>query len=564
MAANTPYTMPPPDQLFAVVPPELQDIDQWVTWTLKKRDNKAKLDKIPRNPHNGQYASSTDPATWGTFKQAVEAAVARGHNGVGFVLAEGTPIVGIDLDGCLDPATGMLEVWAEDIVSQFDSYTEVSPSGTGIRIFVEGTKHTTECRKDNIEIYNWGRFLTVTGDKLEGTPSRVEKRQAKIDLFTQWLFGSNEEPSTEPEAEPSEKTSRNGKHQDSLITTAFSISPTAAPPFQKWAKLCRAQPSILAIFNHTNVSRYGLASDGTGPNMSKIEQALANYAIGAGWTDQETVDLIIAHRVAHGEVPKHLKYYQHTITAAHDDKLRKKTLEAPTAPSRLLTADTTATSTNGHHSPTEAQQDSDTEEIEATEDEDDRPLLGEGGKLSTVLNLPVLKMIKYATEPPSYRMITARGEISFATVGKLIHQGYLREQIANMGHIIPTINKRDWPTVQQWLLDACEIVDAGEDATEAGQVRAWLQAYFTEHRIKPDFEAAVATRLPYKEEGRIVIFGPDLRSFIGSALREYVSAQILGARLRSFGALPHTVYHTKPNGDRTSYHVWKLPADYDP
>ena len=57
---------------------------------------------------------------------------------MGFVFSSADPFTGIDLDGCVDPATGEVAVWAMEIVQYFDSYTELSASGTGIHIIVKG------------------------------------------------------------------------------------------------------------------------------------------------------------------------------------------------------------------------------------------------------------------------------------------------------------------------------------------------------------------------------------------------------------------------------------------
>ena len=84
---------------------------------------------------------------------------------MGFVFSSADPFTGIDLDGCVDPATGEVAVWAMEIVRYFDSYTELSASGTGIHIIVKGEMPNR--RKDEVEVYSSKRFFTVTGHVLE-------------------------------------------------------------------------------------------------------------------------------------------------------------------------------------------------------------------------------------------------------------------------------------------------------------------------------------------------------------------------------------------------------------
>ena len=84
---------------------------------------------------------------------------------MGFVFSSADPYTGIDLDGCVDPATGEVAVWAMEIVRHFDSYTELSASGTGLHVIVEG--EGSNRRKGNVEIYSSKQFFAVTGHVLE-------------------------------------------------------------------------------------------------------------------------------------------------------------------------------------------------------------------------------------------------------------------------------------------------------------------------------------------------------------------------------------------------------------
>jgi hypothetical protein len=141
-------------------------------------------------------ASSTDPATWSTFETAVAAYESgTSMDGIGFML-NGKEIVGIDLDECFED--GKLLSWAEDIVKNLASYTERSPSGKGIRVFVKAT-FMGGIKRGPVELYGTERFLTVTGDHLEGTSLTMEARQEQVDHLLASL-GRDEEKSKLPEA----------------------------------------------------------------------------------------------------------------------------------------------------------------------------------------------------------------------------------------------------------------------------------------------------------------------------------------------------------------------------
>jgi putative DNA primase/helicase len=165
------------------VPAELQNHHNWVC---------GRLDKSPVDPKTGRNAKANDPSTWGTFAQAVRFLEARSNNGIrtiGFEVGQ-SPFTGIDLDHCRNPETDEVEPWATKIIQTIDSYTEVSPSGRGIRMFVNSgddfppvnkkTGGLGESRKGVIEIANTGKYFSVTGNHLEGTPSRIYARKTEL------------------------------------------------------------------------------------------------------------------------------------------------------------------------------------------------------------------------------------------------------------------------------------------------------------------------------------------------------------------------------------------------
>jgi primase-polymerase (primpol)-like protein len=116
------------------LPPELTARDHWVAWRWAFRDGK--WTKPPVDPHTGRSGDCSERNTWGTFAQAV--AWAREHRlpGIGVQLTADMGIVGIDLDKCRDPETGEVDDWAMLIVYELDTYTQISPTGTGLRLFL--------------------------------------------------------------------------------------------------------------------------------------------------------------------------------------------------------------------------------------------------------------------------------------------------------------------------------------------------------------------------------------------------------------------------------------------
>ncbi len=154
------------------IPEELRELDQWVCWRIDPRVDKDGIawpTKVPYMAGTLRRASSTDPATWTTFEDAraaYEATEGR-YDGIGFVFSDDDPYCGIDLDKCRDPEAGNVERWALEILKRVcEGYVEISPSGTGIHIIVEGVVRGGGMRGENIEMYSRARFFTITGELL--------------------------------------------------------------------------------------------------------------------------------------------------------------------------------------------------------------------------------------------------------------------------------------------------------------------------------------------------------------------------------------------------------------
>lgn len=175
------------------VPAELKALNSWVVWKTIVRDGSPT--KLPFQP-SGVAAKSNDPATWTSFENACKAYSAGGYSGVGFVFSESDGFCGIDLDGCRDEQSGAYAEWAKSILSRLDSYSEISPSQTGVKVFVRGVSPWGTGKKfpvigadklggkePAIEVYDKARYFAVTGLRLGKVSQLVEQRQ---DALT-WL-----------------------------------------------------------------------------------------------------------------------------------------------------------------------------------------------------------------------------------------------------------------------------------------------------------------------------------------------------------------------------------------
>ncbi len=173
---------------FSRIPQELKTLAQWVLWKPEVRDGKPT--KIPYCPQDSKRKAEADnPATWGLYTQAKRLSQANGFTGIGFEFSADDPFTGIDLDKCRDTETGIIEPWARDIIKRLNSYTELSPSGGGFHILVKGKLPPGGNRKGKVEMYDQGRYFTMTGAHLEGTPTSIEDRQSELEALHGEIFG---------------------------------------------------------------------------------------------------------------------------------------------------------------------------------------------------------------------------------------------------------------------------------------------------------------------------------------------------------------------------------------
>jgi len=171
-----------------MIPAQMLEAPRWILWRLEQRDKQPT--KVPYDAKTFHHAKTNDPSTWCDYDTA-EAALKSGGNfsGLGFVLGDG--FAGVDIDGCM--TAGKIEPWAWSIIRTLESYSEVSPSGTGVKIFLlatlergrkklMGSPLVEGGKAPGLEIYGGGRYFAVTGEEI-GISDECEARQEQLDAL---------------------------------------------------------------------------------------------------------------------------------------------------------------------------------------------------------------------------------------------------------------------------------------------------------------------------------------------------------------------------------------------
>lgn len=192
-----------------VFPSELAERRQWICWRLEPSSKGDRQNKTPYSPHSNRRASSIDPATWGTLTEARTARDRYGYTGLGFVFTNDDDFVGVDIDHCRDKETGALNEAATAIIAKAATYTEVSPSGEGVHLFFHGkipeggNKNSTT----GVEMYAFGRYFTMTGNRLSGAPLEVQQDDGVLS----WIHATYVKAPKKDKPAPQKKVSKERK-----------------------------------------------------------------------------------------------------------------------------------------------------------------------------------------------------------------------------------------------------------------------------------------------------------------------------------------------------------------
>lgn len=156
----------------------LAERKQWLIWRYEPGETPDKKPRkmpyyVGKKRRHDVQGSEQDRAGLETYAVAAADAIKRGFDGVGFAFLPGDGLIGIDLDGMIDPDTGEISDRCSEIIKACDSYTEVSPSGKGVHIICSGETETFKSNKVGIEVFAGRQYFTFTAKPWPGAPHEV-------------------------------------------------------------------------------------------------------------------------------------------------------------------------------------------------------------------------------------------------------------------------------------------------------------------------------------------------------------------------------------------------------
>jgi predicted P-loop ATPase len=166
------------------IPALLAERPQWLLWRYEAKEGQVKPLKVPywatgarRGGTQGSDIDRGKLCTLGEIKRAYERG---GYTGIGFAFLPDDGLIGIDIDGAINPETGVVTDRLQAIITSVASYTEYSPSGKGVHIIVQGSTTTNKCNDIGLEVFCGRQYFTFTGKHWSGTPLTVEVIDPKV------------------------------------------------------------------------------------------------------------------------------------------------------------------------------------------------------------------------------------------------------------------------------------------------------------------------------------------------------------------------------------------------
>ena len=276
----------------------------------------------------------------------------------------------------------------------------------------------------------------------------------------------------------------------------LALDPEAAPSIVKLDDLRKVNPKFRMSWENDR-------KDMADQSASTYDVSMATIALGAGWPDQEVVNLLICWRRKHGHDLKLREgYYEITLAKAKEPIVMAQVQEQ--LKETLL------------HPP-----------------DDETEVLMDN--LAKLFGVDITRIVKYLEDPPIYYMHTEQGNITLGKIGNVMSQEKFRGlAAAATGVVIPSVSKRIWEQRVQAMLRACEKVEVGDASHPAQETRLWLAKYLLKKppREGEEWEKAAEARQPFVRHGRVYVFIDDLQKWLKLAMGNQMTAPALGIRLR--------------------------------
>ena len=299
----------------------------------------------------------------------------------------------------------------------------------------------------------------------------------------------------------------------------LALDPEAEPSAVRLDALLTADPKF----------RRSWGQDRKDQSPTAYNLSLATMAMGAGWSDQEVVNLLICWRRKHGHDLKLGEGYYEIILSKAKEPIVMAQAEEHLNEALLLRP------------------------------EDQSEVLK--ANLKTLFRVDIIRIVKYVGEPPVYYMYTKQGDITLGEISSITSQTKFQNLVAAATDVwIPAVSRKAWDQRIQAILLVCEPIDVGDASHPAPETNAWLEEYLLEEppREEDEWLKAAEAKLPFIRHEKVHIFLYDFRKWLELNTGEQASSHALGRRLRQYQARTEKT-NVKFGNSWTSRTTWQLP-----
>lgn len=445
-------TMPVFDPQTVKLPQSMLEQSRWVNWKFKQ--HRGKTTKMPYDVPKKCGASTKNPAAWYTYEQCCNNIETNPILGIGFVFVP--PFIGIDIDHCIDD--GVINLYAREVLKKFPhTYAEISPSGTGIHLIVQGVypsdlghKFMSE-KMGTLEIWTTERYFTVTGNRIENAPLVVQ-HVSEEDLL--WLVAKFTPKATQKSI--------------NCVGGVGDQGPAGAEDYGDGTPLGKGTPvfDMLCANNLNWESTWnrvrrpeGLKGD---RSDSAVDMSLARMARQAGLDRSYMYSLLVGWRTEHNLPIKHHALVL-TVETAHKEFVE-------TEQDRIL---------------------------------DDPELVEPLGRLAVVhklIHLPIVRLVQMGRGEAHYRAHLATGVVlDFGNyAGFKNAEKWERYVWEYAGKHLFTEKKR-WAKICRLLLTLCEVEET-EEMSGTAETQAWLDNYLSDLMHHPATVDTLKHASPFVDE----------------------------------------------------------------
>lgn len=482
----------PSREVFAFIPGQLKNKNIWICWKAvpgKIIDGKQKIDKVPLSC-NGYKIDPTKHENGGSLLDCLDYAEQHDDTGIGVLLGAG--IVGIDIDDCM-LSSGEINETARHWINHFSSYTEKSPSGTGLHILVESSYVGDGRKKGSFEIYPQKRFFTFTGLRINGNDLETVDA-SRVEAFVSSVFGN--------------KPKRKQTIGSDSPPWEIQLKPVSVDE-ERLELMSDALDNNDLLLKTWSAQRKDLDYKNGRFDPSSYVQSLANMLVNCGLPDQEIADYLYAWNARHidkldkPEKINRVDYYERTIEKARDrqnivgtgENNSEEIRSEPPSKYKIQSVDKEKTETRADETGSKGNS-----EVQEKGEEQEKAETGEPlNELSALMKIQISAIHQYGkTGDCLYAINIIDGDrlrVETTDSRPMLTIGFWKDLAFRVNGSDPVISKKNFPHVKKIIWDAVEQFENDEGSDEA-----WI-----EYHVNKIADRAMRER-EYEDNNKSVIW----------------------------------------------------------